>query len=158
MAAGLIGALTAAPEALRAITDIVGRFIPDPQQAAQMSLEMQKIVSEREAAAATAAAEIAKAQSDTNTAEAASPSMFVAGWRPFVGWICGVGLGYSILLQPLLAWVTGIVGASIGASIPVPPTPNGDVLSTVLVGMLGIAGLRSYDKVKGTAANDIAKK
>lgn len=97
MAAGIIGALTAAPAVIKGITDIIGRFVPDPAQAAQVTLEMQKLVADREVAAATAAAEIAKAQAETNTAEAQNPSLFVGGWRPFVGWGCGVGLKEPVL-------------------------------------------------------------
>lgn len=62
------------------------------------------------------------------------------------------------LVQPLLAWLTGIVNAGLSIGIPMPPVPPSDVLMTVLTGMLGIAGLRSYDKAKGTAAPAIAKK
>jgi hypothetical protein len=156
MAAGIIGALTAAPAVIKGITDIIGRFVPDPAQQAQVTLDLQKLVADREAAAATAAAEIAKAQAETNTAEAQNPSLFVGGWRPFVGWGCGVGLIYVALVQPLLAWLTGIVNAALSVGIPMPPVPPSEVLMTVLTGMLGIAGLRSYDKVKGTAAPAIA--
>ena len=158
MAAGIIGALTAAPAVIEGITNIIGRFIPDPGQQAQAAIAMQKLVADREAAAATAAAEIAKAQAETNTAEAQNPSMFVGGWRPFVGWVCGIGLLYVALLQPGLAWLTGIVNAAAGIGIPVPPVPPSEVLMTVLTGMLGIAGLRSFDKLNGTAKPAIAAK
>jgi hypothetical protein len=158
MAAGIIGALTAAPAVIEGITNIIGRFIPDPGQQAQAAIEMQKLVADREAAVAQSAAEIAKAQAETNTAEAQNPSLFVGGWRPFVGWGCGVGLIYVSLIQPLLAWLTGIVNAALSVGIPMPPVPASDVLMTVLTGMLGIAGLRSYDKVKGTAAPALAPK
>lgn len=156
MAAGIIGALTAAPAVIKGITDIIGRFVPDPAQQAQIALEMQKLVADREAAAATAAAEIAKAQAETNTAEAQNPSLFVGGWRPFVGWVCGFGLLYVALVQPFIGWFTGIVNAAAGIGIPAPPVPPAEVLTTVLTGMLGIAGLRSFDKFKGTATPVIA--
>lgn len=160
MAAGIIGALTAAPAVIKGITDIIGRFVPDPAQAAQVTLEMQMLVADREAAAATAAAEIAKTQAETNATEAQNPSLFVVGWRPFVGWGwgCGVGRIYLALVQPLLCCLTGIVNAALSVGIPMPPVPPSEVLMTVLTGMLGIAGLRSYDKVKGTAAPAIAPK
>ena len=82
MAAGIIGALTAAPEVIKVIGDLVGRFVPDPQAQAQASLELQKLVADREAAAANAVAEVAKAQAATNTAEAQNPSLFVGGSFP----------------------------------------------------------------------------
>ncbi|MDP4024469.1 3TM-type holin [Methylobacterium sp. NEAU 140] len=158
MAAGIIGALTAAPAVIEGITRIIGRFVPDPAAQAQLALEMQKLVAEREAAAATAVAEIAKAQAETNTVEAQSPSLFIGGWRPFVGWGCGIGLLYAGLVQPLLAWLTGIVNAALSIGIPMPPIPASEALMTVLTGMLGIAGLRSFDKLKGTAASDLGAK
>ncbi len=156
MAAGLIGALTVAPELIKVVGDLVGRFVPDPAQQAQANWEVQKLVAEREAAAANAAAEIARAQAATNTAEAQSPSLFVGGWRPFVGWVCGIGLLYATLGQPVVAWATGIAGAALAIAFPPPPVPPSDVLLTLLTGMLGIAGLRTYDKLKGTATPDFA--
>ncbi|TXN78278.1 3TM-type holin [Methylobacterium sp. WL8] len=158
MAAGLLAGLAAAPAAIEAISNIIGRFVPDPAQQAQASLELQKVLAERESSAAMAAAEIAKAQAATNTAEAQNPSMFVGGWRPFVGWVCGIGLLYATLGQPIVAWATGIAGAALAIAFPPPPVPPSEVLMTLLTGMLGIAGLRTYDKVKGVAAPSIAPK
>ena len=118
---------------------VLDRVIPDPAQRAAAALEMAKVQQASELA-----------QIATNTAEAASPSMFVAGWRPFVGWICGAGLGYEFLLRPLLAWV----GGPLGMTVP-PELPFGD-LSTILMGMLGMGTLRTYEKVNGVATTAVA--
>jgi hypothetical protein len=86
------------------------------------------------------------AQLDINAKEAQSPSLFVSGGRPFFLWIGGVGFGYAVLLQPLLAWVAQIKGW------PLPPVPDVDLLWVVVSGLLGISGMRSVEKVKGVAS------
>jgi hypothetical protein len=82
------------------------------------------------------------AQLEINAKEAAHPSLFVAGWRPFFGWAGGVGFVYAVMLQPLLAWIAVIKG------VPVPPELNLDLLWVVITGMLGIGGLRTFEKTK----------
>ena len=74
---------------------------------------------------------------DVNKVEAAHKSLFVAGWRPFVGWICGIGLLYNILISQVLG---------IWFEVPeVDPT----LLTPILMGMLGMGAMRSYEKTKG---------
>ena len=84
------------------------------------------------------------AQIDLNKQEAAHQSMFVAGWRPFVGWTCGVALAYHLLIAPLLGFVLVLYGID----TPMPEFEFSQ-LSTILMGMLGLGGLRSYEKMKG---------
>lgn len=83
------------------------------------------------------------AQLEINAKEAAHPSVFVAGWRPFFGWAGGAGFIYATILQPMLAWAAAIQGW------PVPPTLNLDLLWVVITGMLGIGGLRTFEKSRG---------
>ena len=83
------------------------------------------------------------AQLEINAREAAHPSVWVAGWRPFFGWAGGAGFVYATILQPLLAWVAAIQG------LPAPPSLNLDLLWVVITGMLGIGGLRTFEKAKG---------
>ena len=90
--------------------------------------------------------EINKAQIEVNKVEANSSSLFVAGWRPFVGWTCGVALCYHFVLQPFLTFVL----YSFGQQITLPTFDMG-TLTTILMGMLGLGGLRSYEKVKKSA-------
>lgn len=85
------------------------------------------------------------AQLQINAQEAAHPSVWVAGWRPFYGWAGGAGFVYATILQPLLAWVAAIKGW------PTPPALNIDLLWVVITGMLGIGGLRTYEKRTGIA-------
>ena len=70
--------------------------------------------------------------------------MFVAGWRPFVGWTCGVALAYHFVISPILGFVLVLAGVQISM-----PTFEFSQLSTILMGMLGLGGLRSYEKMKG---------
>ena len=84
------------------------------------------------------------AQLEINAREAAHPSRWVSGWRPYYGWIGGTGFGYAVLLQPMLAWVSLIKGW------PVPPLLDVELLMVVAGGLLGLGGLRSFDKTKGT--------
>lgn len=93
-----------------------------------------------------AAVMIVQGQIETNKAEASNPNMFVAGWRPFIGWVCGLALVYQYLVRPLAAWAFAIGGH------PLPPMPGlDDNLWELLLGMLGLGGLRSFEKVKGVA-------
>ena len=85
------------------------------------------------------------AQLEINAREAAHPSVFVAGWRPFFGWAGGAGFVYATILQPLLAWSAAVKGW------PAPPALNLDLLWVVITGMLGIGGLRTFEKTKNVA-------
>lgn len=85
------------------------------------------------------------AQLEINAREAAHPSVFVAGWRPAFGWCGAAGFVYATILQPLLAWGASIKGW------PAPPVLNLDLLWVVVTGMLGIGGLRTFEKAKGVS-------
>jgi len=82
-------------------------------------------------------------QTKINKAEAQHRSIFVAGWRPFIGWICGVALAYNFILRDLIIFVVG--------SDNVPPALQMDHLMTVLMGMLGLGAFRTYEKIKNVS-------
>jgi len=84
------------------------------------------------------------AQIELNKEEAKNTSLFVSGWRPSVGWICSFALGYHFILEPLISYILAIAGYDIN-----PPSFDFSQLSTILMGMLGLGGLRSYEKLKG---------
>lgn len=115
---------------------LLDRFIPDPAQKAQAEMELIRMAADGELKQTIAQLEI-------NAREAAHPSVFVAGWRPFFGWAGGAGFVYATILQPLLAWWASIKGW------PAPPALNLDLLWVVITGMLGIGGLRTFEKSRG---------
>jgi len=85
------------------------------------------------------ALELIKVQNEVNKIEAQHRSIFVAGWRPFIGWVCGVALLYNFILRDIIAWLSPGV---------MPPALQMDHLITILLGMLGLGGLRTYEKLK----------
>jgi hypothetical protein len=91
----------------------------------------------------------AKAEADQreiNRVEAASASLFVAGWRPAIGWVCACALGFQYLLRPLLAWAGGVWWPHL------PGLPGiDDALWQLMFGMLGLGGLRSFEKTRGVS-------
>jgi len=86
------------------------------------------------------------AQIKVNQQEAAHKSIFVAGWRPFIGWVCGVSLAYHFILAPLIEWILVLSGNTLDL-----PEFDFSQLSTIVMGMLGLAGARSYEKTKGVS-------
>jgi hypothetical protein len=90
--------------------------------------------------------EINKAQIEVNKVEAGSSNLFVSGWRPFIGWTCGVALCYHFILQPFLMFV--LLSAGKPMELPVFQM---ETLTTILMGLLGLGGLRTYEKVKRSA-------
>lgn len=117
---------------------IIERMFPDPSAKAAAELELLKI-------AQAGDLQTVLAQLEINAKEAQHPSIFVAGWRPFVGWCCGIGLAYATIGHNVLSWLATAKGW------PIPPAVDSDVLIYTLGGLLGIAGLRSVEKVKGVA-------
>ena len=117
---------------------IIDRFVPDKQAAAEAQRDLLRMAAEGELKTVLAQLEI-------NAREAASPSIWVSGWRPGFGWCAAAGFAYAVLLQPMLAWVAAVRGW------PVPPTLDSDLLWTVATGLLGLGGLRTVEKIRGAA-------
>lgn len=117
---------------------LIGRFFPDPEAKRQAEAEFLKMAAEGELKQIVAQLEI-------NAKEAAHPTIWVAGWRPYVGWVGGTGFAYAVLAQPFLTWVAAIKGW------PTPPSVDVDLLWVVLSGLLGIGSLRTFEKAKGVA-------
>ena len=123
---------------IQPVSKILDKAIPDQDLKRKLSHEIATM-SEKHAQ------DLALAQIEVNAAEAASGSLFKGGWRPFVGWVCGVAFCYHFVLQPVIIFVVALVG------IEIPELPEFDMgtLLTVLGGMLGIGSLRTYEKQKG---------
>lgn len=123
---------------LKMIEKLVDR-IPDPAAKERAAMEMQ-------AELLKYAAEQSVAQMEVNKVEAAHSNLFVAGWRPFIGWMGGVSLGYAFLAQPILSWFLAIVGVE--TPLPMPDT---EAMMALVTAMLGVTAARSFDKWKGTS-------
>lgn len=121
--------------------------IPDPVERARA----------REAAEASmlqAMTSLVAAQIEVNKVEAQHTSIFVAGWRPAIGWICGIGMAWAFIIHPMILWAAFLFEFNIGNA----PTLNVGELMTVLLGMLGLGGLRTYEKRLGVARTTIGNK
>jgi hypothetical protein len=131
---------------LGAVFDFGGKLIdklyPDKTAAEAAKLEMFKLQQAGGMQELNNTFNLAVQQIMTNVEEAKSTSTFVAGWRPFVGWICGCSLAYNYILFPLIVWTVKACG------VEAPPMPALDIgeLMTLLFGMLGLGAMRSYDK------------
>lgn len=125
---------------------ILDKIFPDPNQRAAAQLELVKLQQNGELAILSADTEIAKGQMAINQVEAASSNIFVSGGRPFVIWVCGVAFAYHFVLQPFLAFVM----ASFGHKVDLPVFDMGE-LSTALMGLLGLGGYRTFEKVRGVS-------
>jgi len=120
------------------VTGLLDKFIEDKDAKAALAHEIATMGEKH-------AQQLALSQIEVNKAEAASGSFFKGGWRPFIGWVCGVAFAYHFILQPLLTFIL----ATFNVSIPELPEFDMGTLLTVLGGMLGIGGLRTYEKQKG---------
>jgi len=114
------------------VSGLVSEFIEDKDQANKLAHEIATLADKQHHAQQLA-------QLEVNKVEAAHKSLFVAGWRPAIGWVCGLGLLYNVLLHPILSvWVE------------LPPVDT-EALTPVMMGMLGLGAMRSYEKVQGVS-------
>lgn len=107
----------------------------DPEKMAELAIRAQEIE-----------AGLQQAQAEVNKIEASSASVFVAGWRPAVGWLCVAGLGYAVILEPIAEFIARVLGYT-----GVFPEIPAEVLNTTLWGMLGLGVMRSAEKITGAA-------
>lgn len=125
------------------ISRLLDKLIPDPDARARVQAALLKAEREADLERLRLALSADEKQTDVNRQEAASAELFVAGWRPFIGWVCGVALAYHFIFQPLLAFAIANAGGN--AQLP---RFDMDTLSTILMGMLGLSGLRTIEKMK----------
>ena len=125
---------------ITAISDLIKtgleKWLPDANQREKAALELAQMVHQGN-----------MAQIEVNKIEAASSNLFVAGWRPAIGWICGAGYAYAFVLQPFLIFLVTI------AQIPIKteqlPVLDMGEMGLMLANLLGFGALRTYEKVKG---------
>jgi len=125
---------------------IIDRVLPDPQAAAAAKLEAMKLQASADGAQLDAATRMALAQIDVNKADAAGQSPMQRNGRPFILWVCGVALAWDTIGRPALtlAWVMA------GHQAPELPSLSSDQLYSLLGALLGLSGMRSFDKAKAT--------
>ena len=120
------------------VASLLDKFIEDKDQKAKLAHEISTMATRH-------AQELAKGQLEINKVEAQHRSMFVAGWRPFLGWGLSFGMIWHFVLVPLITFICAFAGMD----IPDLPFFDMESLMTVLLGMLGLGGLRSFEKAKG---------
>jgi hypothetical protein len=131
------GILTSAREA------ITGEKIKDPAEIAKINLQLEALDNA-----------LTTGQLKINETEASNPHVFVAGWRPFIGWVGGMAIAYQFLLYPLITWGWVASGHLLSDA---PPMIDASALYPVILGMLGIRGLRTIDKIKKTDTKYLGK-
>lgn len=114
-------------------SNLIGRFFPDK--------------TEQERAQLAATLQIIQGQLDANKAEASNPTLFVSGWRPFIGWVCGLGCAWNWIGLPVAVFLSHYLGKPVDLR----PADLSEMMP-LLLGMLGLGGLRTYEKVAGVAA------
>jgi hypothetical protein len=119
------------------VMGLIHKFLPDTTQEKKDAINAAL-------QAGLAQVEIDKAQIKVNETEAAQSNLLVAGWRPFIGWVCGIAFAWQYLLCPVLSFLL----AAIGHPLTVVPELGLDAMLPVLMGMLGLGGLRTYEKVQ----------
>jgi hypothetical protein len=126
------GAFEGVNSFIQTIRSVITGKLPPDQEAAllQRALEIE--------------ATLNNAQAEINKIEAGSSSLFVAGWRPFIGWTCGVALAYNYVLMPFIVWFV----MNFYPDAPGMPVLDNSELMTILLGMLGLGAMRTYEKVK----------
>lgn len=121
------------------ITSILDKFIEDKDQKAQLAHEVATMAQKH-------AQELAKAQLEVNKVEAAHNSLFVSGWRPAVGWCCVLGMAGNFILIPFTNFILALLAIQITI-----PLIELETMMPVLMGMLGLGAMRSYEKTKGVS-------
>jgi hypothetical protein len=127
------------PSLLPIVGDVLDRFFPNKEEKEKAQREIAAKLTEH-------LARIDLAQLEVNKQEAAHRSLFVAGWRPFIGWTCGLALFYAYLAQPVATFIMAQTGNLVQL-----PHVDLSMMMPVLLGMLGLGGLRSFEKYKGVS-------
>tara|TARA_R110002020_G_scaffold78076_2_gene196555 strand:+ start:637 stop:1065 length:429 start_codon:yes stop_codon:yes gene_type:complete len=134
------------PKLLPIVGDVVGRFLPEDKEAAA------KAKREIEAEITKHVAKIDLAQAQTNLEQAKHPSIFIAGARPAIMWICAFGLGWQFVFQPVASWIIMVSGSEM-----VLPIFETEGLMPLTLSLLGLGGMRSFEKYKGIQRNNMKK-
>ncbi len=135
-----------------AVLDISGKLIdrlwPDPVQRDAAKVKLVELQQTGELAKLAAETDLAKGQLQINTAEAQNPRLFVSGWRPWVGWVCGAAFAYAAIIEPVARFAAAVWFGYKGAF----PVIDTSLTMQVLLGILGLGSLRTWEKQKNVAS------
>lgn len=131
---------------INGVKDLASEFIVDKDKRNELNVRLKEL----EDKANQRYHEQLMGQIETNQVEAASGSVFVAGWRPFIGWVGGAGLAWSFVVGPAVEYTARLAGWA-GTM----PEFNFEQLITIVLAMLGVGGMRTLEKIKGVSTNDM---
>lgn len=120
---------------------LIDHFFPDANQAAAAKLRLLEMQQNGDL-------QVMASQMDINKIEAQNPSLFVSGWRPFIGWVCGISLTYAAIIEPVSRFIAKVL-FHYTSEFPVIDTT---LTLQILLGLLGLAGMRSWEKKEGVAS------
>ena len=155
MAGGIIGGIIGSvlPGVLPTVTEtakiLVDRLVPDPAAREQAQREIELAISQREIAITEALSKQSEAQSAINLAEAQGNDRFSSRWRPAAAWICVSGMAYQFVFAPIITWIGALIGTAFGFAFPAPPTLIVSDFMPLLLGMLGLGAMRTYERTTG---------
>lgn len=132
------------------VKDIVTTYLPpdvSPTKRAELALALQELEYRKLHEAEQIVHEQNLAQMEINKIEATNTNIFVSGWRPFIGWVCGVALAYGFILEPMLRFLCKVLFGYDGSF----PEIQLGALDSILMGMIGLGSLRTLERVKGVA-------
>jgi hypothetical protein len=121
---------------------LIDRFFPDPASKAAAQLELLKMQESGDLQRLAMETDLSKLQIQTNVEEAKSTNWWVAGWRPFVGWVCGAGLAYVAVIEPVARFIAQVWFHYTGAF----PAIDTSLTMQVLLGMIGLGAMRTVEK------------
>jgi hypothetical protein len=113
------------------VTNIIDEVITSKEEKAILQIKMNEL------------------QTVTNNKNAENPSLFVSGWRPFIGWVCGSGIGFNFVIRPIMNYILLVFYPAVETM----PSLDVSVLLSLITGMLGFAGLRTFEKIKNKERN-----
>jgi len=129
------------------VNNVIDKIFPDKDEAEKAKVKLVEMQQAGQLAELDAILKLALKQGDINVEEAKNSKLFVSGWRPFIGWICGIALGYNYIFMPFFTYCA----KWISSGAPAMPTLDSGELVTILLGMLGLVGARSFEKKIGVA-------
>ncbi|CAL9983976.1 holin [Vibrio phage D81] len=145
--------------ALELGTSVINKIWPDPVKQAEEQRKLQELYQKGDLAQLNAEVQLMLGQLNVNKVEAANKSIFIAGWRPFIGWVGGVAMAYQFIIYPILIWVWAIAQARgyVSIDLSAPPIIETGALFSIVTAMLGIGAMRSHDKKQRTQTDSLKK-